>query len=81
MSTTPTPTPSTTTTTTAAAKPAIVMMIPLMCVNCGSQLSAIFQKSQGFFVHVHQKVANAPNCPATGKKYTIGHTGVEEFNG
>lgn len=57
------------------------MLIPLMCAACGNQLSSVFDAKTGVFTHVHQTAKNAPNCKVTGKKYRIGHNGVEEFNG
>ena len=74
MSTTPTPTPT--------PKPVVapVMIIPLQCAMCGNRLSSVYNAATANFTHVHQAMPNAPACPVTGKKYQIGHNGVEEVH-
>lgn len=74
MSTTPvTPPP--------APVPLPVMMIPLMCALCGNRLVSAYNAQTRTTVHVHQVTANAKDCAATGKKYIIGASGVQEYAG
>ena len=63
-----------------ATPPLPVMLIPLQCLACGNRLASILNLQTGVFTHIHQPMANAPNCGATGKKYQIGHNGVEEVH-